>query len=103
MLNEIVNSLYSGDELEEFILMKNVVSSGIAGGKITTVEVVELDGTAEKVKKLVRAINTTALNMKFPSSAYNKYQAFNPTDLVPCQNLDSTGKSSVTHSLRCHY
>lgn len=85
MLNEIVNSLYSGDELEEFILMKNVVSSGIAGGKITTVEVDELDGTAALVKKLVRAINTTALNMKFPSSAYNKYQALNPLDLVPAK------------------
>ena len=79
LLNNIVNSIYSGDNLDEFILMKNLVASGIEGGKIKTVEVDEVVDT-DTAKSLVKAIKTIGQDMAFPSSKYNCYKELNDTE-----------------------
>lgn len=83
LLNTIVNTLYSGDNLEEFMLMKELFASAITGGKLKTVEVDEL-GTADNAKALVKSIKTIGQSMAFPSSIYNSYYDINKeTDAKP--------------------
>lgn len=83
LLNSIVNSIYSGDNLDEFILMKNLMASGIAGGKIKTIAVDPVTDGAT-AKKFVKAIKTIGQSMEFPSSNYNSYYDINKdTDAKP--------------------
>lgn len=84
LLNSIVNSIYSGDNLDEFLLMKELFASAISGGKIKTVNVGTLDGTLESAKNLVKAIKTVGQDMAFPSAKYNSYYDINKsTDAKP--------------------
>lgn len=84
LLNSIVNSIYSGDNLDEFLLMKELFASSITGGKIKTVNVGALDGTLDSAKNLVKAIKTVGQAMAFPSANYNSYFDINKdTDAKP--------------------
>lgn len=85
LLNTIVNSLYSGDNLDEYILMKNLISSGITGKKIKTLDTgLTTIGDGDSAKALVKAIRTIGQGMTFPSDAYNSYYAINSaTDAKP--------------------
>ena len=83
LLNTIVNSLYSGDNLEEFLLMKNLFASAITGKKLKTVEVDPITGT-DTAKSFVKAVKTVGQAMQFPSSNYNSYFDINKdTDSKP--------------------
>ncbi len=83
LLNSIVNSIYSGDNLDEFILMKNLFASAITGGKIKTVEVAKI-GDTDTAKAFVKSIKTVGQAMEFPSSNYNSYYDINKdTDAKP--------------------
>lgn len=78
LLNQIVTSIYSGDNLEEMMLMKELFSTGIEGGKIKSVDFTGGDvSTTEGAKNLVKLIKTIGLNMTEPSSAYNSYYDIN--------------------------
>lgn len=78
LLNSIVNSIYSGDNLEEFMLMKQLFASGIQGGKIKTVElgISAVNGEAD-AKQVVKSIKTVGQAMTFPSTAFNSYYDIN--------------------------
>ena len=85
LLSSIVNSIYSGDNLDEFILMKNLFASAIAGGKLRTVNVgvASLD-SPDAAKTFVKSIKTIGQAMEFPSSQYNSYHDINAaTDARP--------------------
>ncbi len=74
LLNSIVNSIYSGDNLDEFLLMKELFASAIVGGKLKTVDlemqsITDLDGA----KRFVKAVKTVGQAMEFPSENYNSY------------------------------
>lgn len=76
LLNSIVNSIYSGDNLDEFMLMKELFASAIEGGKMHTVPVVD-PTDKDSAKAFVKAIKTVGQSMQFPTTAYNKYYDIN--------------------------
>lgn len=78
LLNSIVNSIYSGDNLDEFMLMKELFASAIAGNKIKKIEtgLTSVDD-ADKAKALVKAIKTVGQAMEFPSTSFNSYYDVN--------------------------
>ena len=83
LLNSIVNSIYSGDNLDEFLLMKELFASAIDGGKLLSVEVDPITG-ADTAKAFVKAIKTVGQSMAFPSSQFNSYYEINKdTDAKP--------------------
>ena len=83
LLNSIVNSIYSGDNLDEFILMKELFASAITGGKLKTVDVASI-GDGDTAKAFVKSIKTVGQAMEFPSSIYNSYYDINKdTDAKP--------------------
>lgn len=83
LLNSIVNAIYSGDNLDEFMLMKELFASAITGGKLKTVNVTKVsDG--DTAKAFVKAIKTVGQAMEFPSENYNSYYDVNSeTDAKP--------------------
>lgn len=72
LITSIVNSMYSGDNYDEFVLTKNLLGSGIKNGYIKTVEVDELS-SADKTKGLIKAIKNVSGLMQFPSTEFNSY------------------------------
>lgn len=84
LLSSIVNSLYSGDELDEFILMKELVASAITGGKLLTVELGSDITDTDSAKAFVKSIRTVSQAMTLPSTNFNSYYNINKdTDAKP--------------------
>ena len=77
LLNGIVTAMYSGDNYDEFILMKNIVADAITNEKVVTVSVGHItdEGSA---KGLIKAIKKTSKAFTFPSSSFNTYFANKP-------------------------
>lgn len=71
----ITNSLYSGDNYDEFLLMKGLVESAVNTGLVTT-KVITPVTTEETAKTFVKAIRTDSSLFEFPSSDYNKYEEY---------------------------
>lgn len=76
LITGIITAMYSGDEMDEYMLMRNLVSSSITGGKIPALYI-DFDGEEESCKDLVKLIKTLALNFTFPSKDYNGYNCLN--------------------------
>ena len=68
----IVNSLYSGDNYDEFLLMKGLVESAVNSGLIVT-KVVTAPTDETTGKAFVKAIRGDSSLFEFPSSNFNKY------------------------------
>lgn len=84
LLNSIVNAIYSGDNIDEYLLMKNLFSSAVTGGKLKRVDGLTLPENEESAKALVKAIKTVGLGMTNPSTAFNSYHDMNSaTDAKP--------------------
>lgn len=87
-INSIITAMYSGDEMDEYILMRNIVAGGIELGAITSFEV-DYDGGETTSKDLVKLIKTLSLNFTFPSKEYNSYNSMNKVgieagSITPC-------------------
>jgi hypothetical protein len=75
-INSIITAMYSGDEMDEYLLMRNLVAEGIADKKIVTFEV-DYDGGETTSKDVIKLIKTLSLNFTFPSKGYNGYNELN--------------------------
>lgn len=79
--NNIINSLYNGDNFDEFILFKNLLTNAI-GKKY--VKEITLDGdpcvSPEYATSFIKAVKTISGGMEFPSSSYNGYLDAQNTD-----------------------
>lgn len=92
LVSAIVNSLYSGDNLDEFMLMKQMV------GLAVTKDHVKKDPlsfrpdnmTETNAKELIKKLRAYSLNFTFPSSNYNSYDVVKP--------VGDTGKSVITYT-----
>lgn len=95
MLTGIVNSLYSGDNFDEFLLMKNLVTTAVYNG-IVKCEKITAPQDAESSRKFVKKLRTLSGLFKFPSSKFNQYKTYaeekgltNPTDVVTWAPIES--------------
>jgi hypothetical protein len=70
-MNDQINSLYSGDELDQFILTKNLMADAVLTGKCKSVEVdyEAAGGRTELVKEMAKASSL----FQFPSDLWNSY------------------------------
>lgn len=88
MISGIVSSLYSGDEQDEFLLMKNLVTSAVQNGLVKCKKVTAPTDEASS-KQFIKELRTYSGLFKFPSAKYNMYKSYaeqsgltNPTDVV---------------------
>lgn len=75
LIASIVNSLYSGDNIDEFILMKNLFGTAINSGFIVKNYLGSAITDETTAKNLVMQVKTTSGMMQFPSTVYNSYNA----------------------------
>jgi hypothetical protein len=71
----ILNTLTSGDNIDEFKLMKGLVGQAINDGNIGSTTVKTADVTHEEfAKSIITDARAKFLQFQFPSSAYNAYK-----------------------------
>jgi hypothetical protein len=72
LMNSIIQSMYSGDNRDEFVLMKNLFAGVIENDQVVkvTVDNIEDDGATTS---LIKAIKKASKAFTYPSSAFNKY------------------------------
>lgn len=88
LLTGIINSLYSGDNYDEFLMIKNLVTSAVYNGVVKCEKITQPTNEATG-KAFVKKLRTLSGLFKFPSSNYNVYKTYaeekglsNPTDVV---------------------
>jgi len=78
LMNSIVQSLYSGDNYDEFVLMKNLFAGAIENDLIVQVSVPHIEST-DATTKLIKAIKKASKAFTYPSTSFNKYFVNKPT------------------------
>lgn len=77
LMNSIITSMYSGDNRDEFILMKNLFAGAIANNLTVKVSVDHVDD-ATAATSLIKAIKKASKAFTYPSTAFNKYYVNKP-------------------------
>ena len=90
LITSIVNSLYSGDNLDEFILMKNLIADGVENGYIKLASV-DLASAVNGPKNIVKALKNASKYMQFYGTNFNKY-----ADVMKSRNPSWTGAPVMT-------
>lgn len=87
-INSIISAMYSGDEMDEYLLMRNLVAEAITDGKVKSLDLT-YTGDEETSKDLVKLLKTLSSNFTFQSREYNGYNVANATaieggSITPC-------------------
>lgn len=69
----VLNTLTSGDNIDEFQLMKGVLSAALNDGNINSSNIAMGDSQKEFAETLVTEARAKYLQFQFPSTKYNKY------------------------------
>lgn len=69
LIARIVDSLYSGANYDEFLIMKNMIVDAVKNGRMAAVTIPE--ATAENAKSIITTIKSVSNALEFPSTAYN--------------------------------
>lgn len=85
-VTSIITAMYSGDEMDEYLLMRNLVSSSITDSKVKTFAI-SYDGGETTSKELIKLLKTLSLNFGFISGEYNGYNVL---------NADGIAKKTIT-------
>lgn len=85
LYESIINAMYSGDDMDEYLLMRNGLSECISGGRVKTIEI---DYEANP-SDLIKGINTVSRFFKYESDQYAGYNLINKTAIeagtdTPC-------------------
>lgn len=80
-VTSVINAMYSGDEMDEYLLMRNTIADAVANSKLKFFET-EYDGEEKTTKNLIKFIKTLSGNFTFPSNAYNGYNVLNAENIA---------------------
>ncbi len=73
LIASIVNSMYSGDNIDEFTLMKQLFVDAVSNNMLVTQTVADPTASDANAKAFIKAVNTVSGKMRFPSANYNRY------------------------------
>jgi hypothetical protein len=73
LIEAITNSLYSGDNYDEFMLFKNLMRDAIDAAEVVKINLDANVTDEATAKDLIRHIKTVSKAMQFPGSTFNSY------------------------------
>jgi len=90
LISQIVNSLYSGDNYDEFLLMKQLMADAVTKENVVINKLIFKPDTMTDAdaKTLVKILRADSMSLTFASSSYNKYAKVKPAS--------DTGKDCIT-------
>ena len=72
LIDGIVNSLYSGDYIDEYILMKSALTEAVKNQRMITASVTAITDEAT-AKAFIKAVKQASSAFTYPSTAWNAY------------------------------
>jgi len=75
-INSIITAMYSGDEMDEYLLMRNLVSDAVAKGKVKSYEI-EYNADEATSRDLIVLVKTLSSDFTFPKKDFNGYNQAN--------------------------
>lgn len=85
--NTILNSLYNGDNDDEFVLFKQVLKKAIDSKFAKVVTVADPCTSKENAVDFIKAVKTVSSMMKYPSTNYNGYLDAQKKDTKPVRTF----------------
>lgn len=85
--NNIINSLYNGDNFDEYVLFKELLAKGITKKYMKAIEVADPCTSKENAIDFIKAVKTISGGMVFPSEQYNGYLDAQSKDKVPVRTF----------------
>ena len=87
-INSIITAMYSGDEMDEYLLMRNLVSDAVAKGKVKSYEI-EYNADEATSRDLIVLVKTLSSDFTFPKKDFNGYNQANAVaidagSITPC-------------------
>ena len=79
----IINSLYNGASLDEYNLMRELMSKAIDDGYAKVIPVSEPIDSADNGTAFIKTVKTISSSMEFPSDQFNGYTEVQDTDTTP--------------------
>lgn len=79
----ILNSLYNGASLDEFVIYKELIKKAIEKGAMKVIAIDEPTTNSTNATAFIKAVKTVSSNMQFPSDQFNGYLQVQNTDIVP--------------------
>ena len=83
VLTLIINSLYNGDNLDEYILFKQMIKKAIDDGCMKVLPIADPVTSPENAQEFIKSIKFVSQDMRFPKSIYNGYLEAQDKDTVP--------------------
>lgn len=80
--NVIINSLYNGDNYDEYILFKDLLKKAVDKKYMKVITIEDPNTSKENATSFIKAIKTISSGMVFPSSNYNGYTDAQAKDKV---------------------
>ena len=77
LISDIVNSIYTGANYDEFLTMKYLIAVNILNGRMYPIEVDPI--SADNAKAIITDVKSTANILEFPSTKYNPAGVFQHT------------------------
>lgn len=85
--NVILNSLYNGDNRDEFVIFKNLLTKAITKKYVKQVTVADPCTSKENAIEFIKAVKTISGGMEFVSKEYNGYLDAQSKDSVPVETF----------------
>ena len=89
-VSNIINSLYNGSNLDEFILMKKMIAQAVADNCMKVVEVADPVLGSEGATQFIKTLKLISGDMCYPNTEYNAYLQAQSTDTVPITTFTPT-------------
>lgn len=85
--NVILNTLYNGDNTDEFVLFKEALKKAIANKFAKVVKVADPCTSKENAIEFIKAVKTVSALMKYPSTEFNGYLDAQKKDTIPVKTF----------------
>lgn len=93
--SSIINSLYNGDNMDEFVLFKQMFKDATTNGCMTSYEIPDPTTSPENATEFVKAVKLVSTDMTFPKSIYNGYLKAQSKDKIPVETFSTVDEQLI--------
>jgi len=91
----IVNSLYNGDNKDEFVLFKQMFADAVKNGCMVKYDIADPVTSPENATEFIKAVKLVSTDMTFPKTIYNGYLSAQSKDKIPVETFSTVDEQLI--------
>lgn len=91
----IINSLYNGDNKDEFVLFKQMFADATKNGCMVSYEIADPVTSPENATEFIKAVKLVSTDMAFPKTIYNGYLKAQSKDKIPVETFSTVDEQLI--------